>query len=1048
MKKALLILISLLFFLVALTACTGRTIPVEDVEVARATLDLAVSGEFSSRVIEARALPENATNKRLRFRFVEAGAAEFFNIDANTGRLTSKGFVTPEGTAFTVRVESVEKTSIFRTVRVRVRSGEIEEIRFNTARETVRIGSEPLKITPVIIPDFAIGNVRFSILNPELASVTQEGHTGSVTALKKGYTSLLVRAQDVDNVETALPLDILFQPLDYNISLQSERAGVPATSLSPYKQIMGEFENFRITVSTSNAYSDTEPFNLKGSDPHPDITWQMNGSVFGGNDFNNQKSIVVNPNDPILKLASQNNTSGYTISAVLKSGSDVQTLTLNPIFVYNPLVTLDVRKTTSQNSFQVGELVEFRAQAPSDQYPPDGYAWFLYNRETGERKAIGHPTPPVVIGNAPMGQLLFAFPTQGNFDIICVPMIKGIELKNQDGHTFERTVANMSVDYSDEGQEIFNVFFDGAILSGKPVPFVRWDALAYDSHFEVRIQNTTREGSALQTLSSRTHPNLFTKTGVYIPEEIATLCEGFTITIRGERYIQTSPFVYSEGQIPENVYMNGSNVNPYYLQAENFGFGFNRYIANVKELGNFLNYILKFRPEEYKNGKTLTDGIQAGRVGYERELYIPFVYDDIRNLYTNSGRIVPTGLSGKSSTEELLSLAFDVYGDTSAFSRLVTENTSVTFKVEIYVLPELSPKDTPGGATKTHKTSHEDPHYGAGIDKEIKLPYESNSETISVKTSNELFFAISLGKRPVPVSGSEASVALAWAEETVRAIADITMNDAEKVHAVYDYLTKTVSYDYRGADWSSEPNAIGAGDCLSFYKAFNIEGVMDGSAVCDGIAKAFNLMCWMLGVTSTKISGRTLQSPTSGAYGGHTWNRTLINGEWYISDATWGNMAGGHYGGEIQTHRYLLRSYSDMNVIRGAYYERITYGTAFESMAENNYDLNQDIEEEKKIWVLATVEDAQKQDGYAQKIADALTKGNPTENRVICFEFILAGDYEGEPQLGASAVFEKINDYMPTQWRNLQGQAFPKWEAYTTPVDGHLMMTFRLNVSI
>ena len=108
---------------------------------------------------------------------------------------------------------------------------------------------------------------------------------------------------------------------------------------------------------------------------------------------------------------------------------------------------------------------------------------------------------------------------------------------------------------------------------------------------------------------------------------------------------------------------------------------------------------------------------------------------------------------------------------------------------------------------------------------------------------------------------------------------------------IYRYLCENVTYDYVTFEYMKIKNDF---SITSFgnYNCFYLEGVfldLDNQyAVCDGIAKAYVLLCNMEGIDCIKVNGEVVNQ------GNHAWNKVNIlnpqtsQKEWSYVDATWG----------------------------------------------------------------------------------------------------------------------------------------------------------------
>ena len=202
---------------------------------------------------------------------------------------------------------------------------------------------------------------------------------------------------------------------------------------------------------------------------------------------------------------------------------------------------------------------------------------------------------------------------------------------------------------------------------------------------------------------------------------------------------------------------------------------------------------------------------------------------------------------------------------------------------------------------KYTENAHNDVHYGNKTRKEdYVFNIDKVEKTVEVSTSVELSLALENGVRPIPKQGSQAEIVYNKAKSVLLEIIDDEMNDYEKVHAMYDWLADNVIYD-RGMTAELSKYLPGSNEYNTFYsnRSFYAEGALiDGIAVCNGIALAYDILCGIEGIKAYKVNGFT----TNNEY--HSWIKVYIDGFWYICDATFANVLDGYT--ECLTHEFLL----------------------------------------------------------------------------------------------------------------------------------------------
>lgn len=113
------------------------------------------------------------------------------------------------------------------------------------------------------------------------------------------------------------------------------------------------------------------------------------------------------------------------------------------------------------------------------------------------------------------------------------------------------------------------------------------------------------------------------------------------------------------------------------------------------------------------------------------------------------------------------------------------------------------------------------------------------------------------------------------ANKIVESIISSNMSEYERVKAIHDWIVINVQYDYAGLNSNTLPKTAYNADGALCYK----------SAVCQGYAEAFQLLCAKAGVQAYMMYGEAGNSVDG--WQSHAWNVVRINGEWYQVDCTW-----------------------------------------------------------------------------------------------------------------------------------------------------------------
>ncbi len=284
-------------------------------------------------------------------------------------------------------------------------------------------------------------------------------------------------------------------------------------------------------------------------------------------------------------------------------------------------------------------------------------------------------------------------------------------------------------------------------------------------------------------------------------------------------------------------------------------------------------------------------------------------------------------------------IANNIVNNDTYFSKAIsTKDKTYNIKISYLGIEECDESVKPN--TSSLKKQESSPAYYEQVD------YQMLDETYSIDTYNfasdnrflytevttteQLYWAVENKITPIPVSDSRAERIYTKAKETVLSIVSEQMTDFEKALSIFDWICINTVYDH-----TVYSNSIYPTRCACYY----LEGVFDnGVSVCDGFSKAFSLMCNMLGIDATRITGDAI---TNGESGGHAWNKVLLDknpnddipAEYYLVDITWTEIYSSN-NNEILSHRYFLMSDND---VKDTHFEHSARQKFKKYLATSNY---------------------------------------------------------------------------------------------------------------
>lgn len=118
----------------------------------------------------------------------------------------------------------------------------------------------------------------------------------------------------------------------------------------------------------------------------------------------------------------------------------------------------------------------------------------------------------------------------------------------------------------------------------------------------------------------------------------------------------------------------------------------------------------------------------------------------------------------------------------------------------------------------------------------------------------------------------------------VAAVVTPDMTQRQKAQALNNYVAQNVKYDFNGfREFQAGKNVY------SLQTAY--AGLVEGSAICQGFARAYKLLCDKAGIPCVVLFGATKQFGTT-----HAWCRVNLDGVWETVDSSNPQLAINHVG--------------------------------------------------------------------------------------------------------------------------------------------------------
>lgn len=161
----------------------------------------------------------------------------------------------------------------------------------------------------------------------------------------------------------------------------------------------------------------------------------------------------------------------------------------------------------------------------------------------------------------------------------------------------------------------------------------------------------------------------------------------------------------------------------------------------------------------------------------------------------------------------------------------------------------------------------------------------------------------------------------------------VATNDFRLEKYLHDSVVKSVAYDY---------DALKKNDCFNAHSI--IGAFFDRKAVCEGIAKAFKLLCNECMIKCIVVLGKADPEGVFGEDSYHAWNLVKIGNDSYHVDPTWDNMYDKgfehiSYDYFNLTTKYIMKDHRPMGVLPECNSTRLNYFSATGSFVSTYNEL-------------------------------------------------------------------------------------------------------------
>ena len=1027
-------------------------VEVESLRTDQPSVYLSPAGETASFQTNIEILPQNATNRKLVY-YVPSEYKGYVQV-SESGLITAVQ-LTPEGEKVPVKVYSSSNPNAYLTINVVVEYVEVKEISFVEESLSLLYNSEGATVTPVFTPSHAQDGraVTFSSLNSNVATVDANG---LVTPVSAGNTHILAvgRTSSGKEITGRIPVVVTyaagryrlevsdsapqydqvkgqFKPINFNLMVLDEHSDpnvfiqwyvdservVGMDNQPQYQHIpsVSTRTSYKVSAVVSTRMEEAQTFYselITIHNPFSGYTYNYDNLTLGGYQYGDVVTFeLTEGSDDIAEYRWYLSRKGTNASVFVGTTTPVsrnltRRLNIEGIFVLRADGMSANGTLISSREFDfgvtryfVGDTLLVNPLLTDDGIPPESYNFYI--------KAFGDDSADRTddfsgydyVSSALQGETFaLHLSSAGYYKLASQAMLDGVVAK-VDGKEFtlftdyirvysenftDIARDNDIVDATDadfgvtDELKIHNVTVGGIYDGGYKV-LISWDPVRKAGSYVAEI---IKDGEIYIIGEGRDGENAFGENYLIVPSEYVTLADKFTVRIKqnGSLFSPTYFYGYQPTEGLEEYYFGtvGEELYPYLVAVDGI---YTSYLNNMEQLGQILRYVTTYQPtgnESVAYSVEKIDGTDHNV--FTLKLYFAFDLALAAERY-------PSEVNAEDVAEEFADLYLAVCGAQNAYCpsgiylyRFGRDGAGYTVTILIPTGGGLLHTDGTEFVKGTSVNYSSEP-YGAGY-ADHSINYRKTA--VTVNDGDQLYAAAEKGY--LAVAGND-SVRVLYNKilGVVNSVIGPEMSDVDKALAFFDYLTTNVVYDTALEAMTATPSTE-----LYRYAGFRPEGVFDdGRAVCDGIAKAYVILCAIEGIPCVRVTG-TVGGKT------HSWNKILIDGVWYIADATHGSL---NVDGKLYSdHRYFLISEGEYEAFDG---EAIEYGVYPEAAESYGYYAKNEVN-----GVSVTVADREQ----LQNLVDSFGRLNAEIDVEILFDSEYADGREAISQEIAAivAVYNKV----------------------------------------